>query len=355
MKDGIIAGTGNSRYLKTVENFLTLYPTYNDFAAAFIAGTLPIDLNGINASGWTQLASALSKANLLPDAVAEALGLVPANDPQVKDALNAIANNCIDLRKYWWKKYSLAYGESLGTEQTVSLGTTSSISGATSIAINADTGVITLGTTSSYSVGSATIIGKYFSQSSKIYKVTGSGTATNIMGTYIYSVPAKEVTSALNACGTFNENVNSFIATDYPNNGVQSGYYYKASGQVVNPVSPQIVSGTYKGTGTYGSANPNTLPFSGEIIMLWVMFVDNTPTIPSAQYARNGRSFILGDMLTEDYVSGNGLYNTDSSNAATSYGKKSSDGKSYSWYNATSAAIQLNTADATYRYLALLK
>ena len=33
----------------------------------------------------------INKANLLPDAVAEALGLNPADDPQVKDALNAIA------------------------------------------------------------------------------------------------------------------------------------------------------------------------------------------------------------------------------------------------------------------------
>ncbi|MEA4894563.1 MAG: hypothetical protein VB064_04800 [Oscillospiraceae bacterium] len=67
MTDGVIKGTGNSRYLKSVPNFLSLYPTYADFVSALIAGTLPIDLNGLNADGWTTLATALSKSNLLTD------------------------------------------------------------------------------------------------------------------------------------------------------------------------------------------------------------------------------------------------------------------------------------------------
>lgn len=52
VQDGIIKGTGNSRYLKSVANFLSLYPNYEAFAAALIAGELPIDLNGINEAGW---------------------------------------------------------------------------------------------------------------------------------------------------------------------------------------------------------------------------------------------------------------------------------------------------------------
>lgn len=75
MQDGIIKGTGNSRYLKSISNFLTQYPTYQDFVAALVAGTLPIDLNGINETGWDQLGTALNKANLLSDETAAALGL----------------------------------------------------------------------------------------------------------------------------------------------------------------------------------------------------------------------------------------------------------------------------------------
>lgn len=74
MQDGIIKETGNSRYLKSISNFLTQYPTYQDFVAALVAGTLPIDLNGINETGWDQLGTALNKANLLSDETAAAQG-----------------------------------------------------------------------------------------------------------------------------------------------------------------------------------------------------------------------------------------------------------------------------------------
>lgn len=90
MQDGIIKGTGNSRYLKSISNFLTQYPTYQDFVAALVAGTLPIDLNGINETGWDQLGTALNKANLLSDETCAALGLPNTAVPD--DALKTIKN-----------------------------------------------------------------------------------------------------------------------------------------------------------------------------------------------------------------------------------------------------------------------
>lgn len=88
MIDSKLAGTGNSRFLKSVSNFKTLYPTYDDFVSALIAGTLPIDLNGINPDGWTQQGTPLNKANLLSDDVANGLGLV--DDATPNGAFNAI-------------------------------------------------------------------------------------------------------------------------------------------------------------------------------------------------------------------------------------------------------------------------
>lgn len=88
MKDLAIKGTGNSRYLKSVDSFLTLYPTYEAFAQALVDGTLPIDLNGINADGIQQAGTPLTKANLLDDATAEKLGL--SGDPTVSQALAGI-------------------------------------------------------------------------------------------------------------------------------------------------------------------------------------------------------------------------------------------------------------------------
>lgn len=75
MTDGVIKSTGNSRYLKSVANFMTLFPTYEDFAAALVAGNLPIDLNGINPDGWNQQGTLMNKANLLADTTGSALGL----------------------------------------------------------------------------------------------------------------------------------------------------------------------------------------------------------------------------------------------------------------------------------------
>ena len=81
MQDGIINGTGNSRYLKTISGFLSLYPTYEAFAQALIAGTLPVDLNGKNPDGWAQQGTPLNKANLLTDATAALVGLGAEANP----------------------------------------------------------------------------------------------------------------------------------------------------------------------------------------------------------------------------------------------------------------------------------
>lgn len=75
MTDMVINGTGNSRFLKSVANFMTLYPTYEDFAQALIAGTLPIDLNGINPTGVQTTGTKLNKASLLKDDTAALYGL----------------------------------------------------------------------------------------------------------------------------------------------------------------------------------------------------------------------------------------------------------------------------------------
>lgn len=75
MTDGIISGTGNSRFLRTVANILTYAPTWADAAALMAAGEFPIDLNGINPDGWDTLGTLLNKANLLSDETAAGLGL----------------------------------------------------------------------------------------------------------------------------------------------------------------------------------------------------------------------------------------------------------------------------------------
>lgn len=89
MKDFIPKGTGNSRFLKSVINFKQLYPTYDDFVAALVSGTLPIDFNGINEAGVQKKGSALSKANILPDEVCDKLH-IDRETSEPKDAFIAV-------------------------------------------------------------------------------------------------------------------------------------------------------------------------------------------------------------------------------------------------------------------------
>lgn len=71
MKDYVIKGNGNSRYLKSSLEGIT---TWEQFRAALAAGTLPVDLNGINPEGFQQLGDPLNKVTLLKDATAAKFG-----------------------------------------------------------------------------------------------------------------------------------------------------------------------------------------------------------------------------------------------------------------------------------------
>ena len=72
MIDSVIAGTGNSRYLRTS---LPASTTWEDALTMLRAGTFPIDLAGINLDGFATLGTALNSDTLLKSAVITALGL----------------------------------------------------------------------------------------------------------------------------------------------------------------------------------------------------------------------------------------------------------------------------------------
>lgn len=91
MQDGIIAETGNSRYLRTIAGIRQLCPTYDSFLELLIKGELPIDWAGRNPDGWAQQGTELNKANLLTDATAALVDLGPEATPN--EMLAALANS----------------------------------------------------------------------------------------------------------------------------------------------------------------------------------------------------------------------------------------------------------------------
>lgn len=96
MKDSILKGTGNSRFLKSAIPDGT---TWAEALAMLRAGTFPMDLNGINNAGFQQVGTPLNKANLLKDVNALTLGLT--GDATPDDMFNVLAH-AGDL--HVWKK-----------------------------------------------------------------------------------------------------------------------------------------------------------------------------------------------------------------------------------------------------------
>ena len=114
MKETIIKGTGNSRTLGSVPNFLTLYPTYEAFAAALAAGEVPVDIGPLNPAGVAQMGDALNKQTLLKDSTAALFGLP---NTAVPDAALAKIKTLIDVtNSSIQKKTAAGYYTGNGTD-----------------------------------------------------------------------------------------------------------------------------------------------------------------------------------------------------------------------------------------------
>lgn len=366
MQDGVIKGTGNSRYLKSIAAFLTQYPTYEAFAAALAAGTLPIDLNGINETGWETLGTALNKANLLQDATAALYGL--GSDAVPDDVLSYLGS----YNLYWWKK-SIPGGFKLNTDVAYSACTVGWSTGATgtdtiyyydSISVDPTSGVITpTGTRRSVTVGynsytNAQILrGKYFypngNTSGKLTYAKQDGQVTR-SNTGNYSVYIEGyVVSVKYVDGDFVEYVTSQERNTYPDNGESGDYYYSYLGipfkNSIETTKLEIIS--YVGTGTYGESSPTTITFSSKP-KLWGIF--QQLTIEDEIRADTFPNILLWlDGITADnfYI----YYNSNPDNVKVS---ASFSGTTVSFYcnnpSQSSANYQLNNSGVLYYAFAIL-
>lgn len=112
MTDGIIKGTGNSRYIKSVSDVKTRYPTYESFITALANGTFPIDIY-LNNSGWVDKGTKIGKATLLSDPTASKLGGVSTPDAAFSKlyALVSTAQDTADSKG----NSKVSYGTYVGT------------------------------------------------------------------------------------------------------------------------------------------------------------------------------------------------------------------------------------------------
>lgn len=129
----------------------------------------------------------------------------------------------------------------------------------------------------------------------------------------------------------------------YPDSGIVDGYEYEYLGVPFDNavVAPKIATGSYVGTGTHGTSNPNTLifDFSPKIIFVG----ENRNLTTSAVYNFAVVSLNDGDSL--EYYPTNG--------GSTYRGTITVSGKSVSWKNTNDANHQLNTKDRIFYYTAI--
>ena len=103
----------------------------------------------------------------------------------------------------------------------------------------------------------------------------------------------------------------------------------------------KIVTGSYKGTGAYGSSNPNSLTFDFAPKLIGILGYINS----TGQWVGRNVEVHTTAKLTTSFVSTMGLDGN--------FGAKSSDGKTIYWYSAASAQGQCNDPVYTYHYYAI--
>lgn len=118
----------------------------------------------------------------------------------------------------------------------------------------------------------------------------------------------------------------------------------------------RIEVGSYVGTGTYGSSNPNSLTFGFKPKIVELLFRTSTNVgggdLKNEDLTGEGfnrsQNFMVADRLTAEYAQGEGFGYSRSS----SHGKKSPDGKTFYWYS-SNAENQCNSSKYVYYYIAI--
>lgn len=148
--------------------------------------------------------------------------------------------------------------------------------------------------------------------------------------------------------------VNSADPDAYP---VNDGYVYEFLGRLGDAFSgAKIATGSYKGTGTFGANNPNSLTFDFEPKMVLFTSMRNdsgTTHMPlfGSSEMRQGNFLIRFDLLSSDFVAGLGPI-CESSQFNDAYARR--EGNTVFWYiRSGSNSNQLNLSNYYYYWLAI--
>lgn len=120
----------------------------------------------------------------------------------------------------------------------------------------------------------------------------------------------------------------------------------------------KVILGSYVGTGKSGKSNPNQITLAAPFKILCIYGMQWPDSYQSIGNSGTGETSVIipGSIIPTEYTSGFGFFY--SSNSRDSYGKKSADGKTFSWYYdytpSDAAPVQLNLSQVVYHYYAIV-
>lgn len=119
----------------------------------------------------------------------------------------------------------------------------------------------------------------------------------------------------------------------------------------------RVILGSYVGTGKSGESNPNQITLAEPFKLLCIYGIQHTDSYTSISDS-DICNIIPSSIIPTEYTSGFGFGMGYHYNPRDTYGKKSTDGKTFSWYydlSPTSAAdVQFNASGVVYHYYAIV-
>lgn len=185
---------------------------------------------------------------------------------------------------------------------------------------------------------------------SYVWRVSSSGDYGGLGASVSYGIRPALILPSTFAVYT-DSSGNIYAEPEYEITDVLGNLIAIPAGQIKDGV--KIATGSYTGTGTYGASNPNSLTFEFEPKLVF-MFKDKFPVYGSASSTTSYPVYGTTIGMTTTYSrSLFNIYGRRSGDDYYLYAKKSSDGKTLSWYHEADARAQINDSGVTYRYIAI--
>lgn len=127
----------------------------------------------------------------------------------------------------------------------------------------------------------------------------------------------------------------------------------KAAGSSSSNNAAKIATGSYPGSGTYGSSNANSLTFDFKPKLV---FINYTSDSISSSYDKHYSVVFNTEILSTNYMNNAAIvHSTQEGQSTLSSGALTAklSGNTLSWYNLSTAESQLNMSGCTYHYVAI--